>query len=64
VGTTLRYLMYHDTYRDPETARALYARLPEEARRIEGVDFTEAAALCPHRIDIAKHMRRAAHVLA
>lgn len=64
VGTTLRYLMYHDTYRDPETARALFARLPEKARRIEGVDFTEAAALCPHRIDIAKHMQRAAHVLA
>jgi predicted aldo/keto reductase-like oxidoreductase len=64
VGTTLRYLMYHDTYRDPEMARALYERLPEEAKRIEGVDFTEAATLCPHRIDIAKHMQRAAHVLA
>ena len=64
VGTTLRYLMYHDTYRDPEMARALFARLPEQAKRIEGVDFAEAAALCPHKIDIAKHMQRAAHVLA
>jgi hypothetical protein len=64
VGTTLRYLMYHDTYRDPETARALFARLPEGGRRTEGVDFAGASALCPHKIDIAKHMQRAARVLA
>jgi hypothetical protein len=64
VGTTLRYLMYHDSYRDPEKARELFAKLPLEARRIDGVDFTRASALCPHRIDIAKHMQRASEVLA
>lgn len=64
VGTTLRYLMYHDSYRDPETARELFGKLPAEARHIEGVDFREASTLCPHRVDIAKHMQRAAHVLA
>jgi predicted aldo/keto reductase-like oxidoreductase len=64
IGTTLRYLMYHDSYRDVETARQLYAQLPESARHIEGVDFSKAAALCPHQLDIAKHMRRAAEVLA
>jgi hypothetical protein len=64
VGTTLRYLMYHDVYRDPERARALFAQLPAAARQIEGVDFTQASALCPHKVDIAKHMERAVHVLA
>lgn len=64
IGTTLRYLMYHDSYGDAQNARELFAQLPDEAKRIEGVDFREASALCPHRIDIAKHMQRAARVLA
>ena len=64
VGTTLRYLMYHDSYGEPEKARELYAQLPPEARQIEGVDFAQASALCPHRVDIAKHMQRAVDVLA
>src|SRR5262249_9049410 len=34
IGTTLRYLMYHDVYKEPEKAKALFAKLPEEARRI------------------------------
>jgi len=64
VGTTLRYLMYHDTYRDPEMARSLFAQLPADAKKIDGVNFTQASALCPNRVDIAKHMHRAAGVLA
>jgi predicted aldo/keto reductase-like oxidoreductase len=64
IGTTLRYLMYHDSYGDGSTARRLFAQLPESARHIAGVDYSKAAALCPHKIDIAKHMRRAAEVLA
>lgn len=63
IGTTLRYLMYHDSYGDQDKARQLFAELPAEARRIAGVDFTQAAAACPHRIDIAKHMQRASEVL-
>lgn len=64
IGTTLRYLMYHDSYGNQEHARQLFAELPTEARRIGGVDFTQAAARCPHQIDIAKHMQRAGEVLA
>ena len=64
IGTTLRYLMYHDSYGNGESARQLYAQLPAAARRFEGVDFTRAATLCPHKIDIAQHMQRAAEVLA
>jgi predicted aldo/keto reductase-like oxidoreductase len=64
IGTTLRYLMYHDVYSEPEKAKELFAGLPEEARRIENVDFSRAAELCPNGIDIPSHMRRAAKVLA
>lgn len=64
IGATLRYLMYHDVYGDPETARRHFAGLPETARRIAGVDYSAAAALCPNGIDIAAHMERAAKVLA
>jgi predicted aldo/keto reductase-like oxidoreductase len=64
IGTTLRYLMYHDSYGDRDKARQLYAELPAAARRFDSVDFTKASALCPHKIDIAKHMQRAAEVLA
>jgi len=64
IGTTLRYLMYHDTYNEPEKAKRLFSELPVEARRIAGVDFTEAAKVCPNGIDIPTHMQRAAKVLA
>jgi predicted aldo/keto reductase-like oxidoreductase len=63
IGTTLRYLMYHDTYKEPEKAKRLFSELPEEARHIEGIDFAEAARLCPNGIDIPTHMQRAAKVL-
>jgi len=64
VGNTLRFLMYHDSYRDPEKARELFAKLPAEARQLAGVDFSAASAVCPRHINIAKHMERASHVLA
>jgi hypothetical protein len=64
IGTTLRYLMYHDTYGEADTARELFAELPADARDFGSVDFSAAAALCPRGIDITAHMRRAAQVLA
>ncbi len=56
--------MYHDSYGDIETARELYGKLPAAAKRIDGVDFAGANALCPHKLDVARHMQRAARVLA
>lgn len=64
IATTLRCLMYHDAYDDPEKARRVFQRLPTEARRLAGVDFSRATAACPHGLDVALHMRRAAKVLA
>jgi predicted aldo/keto reductase-like oxidoreductase len=62
IGTTMRALMYHDAYGEPERARATFAKLPAEARQLSGIDFTAANAVCPNGIDIAAHMRRAAEV--
>ena len=64
IGRTLRYLMYHDAYGEHDQARELYRALPPEARRLTEVDFSAASLACPHGIDIAAQMRRAAEVLA
>ena len=60
----MRYLMYHDAYGEPEKARRLFAALPDEARQLDGVDFSGANRACPHGIDIAAHMARAQQLLA
>lgn len=62
IGTTLRYLMYHDVYGDPERARSLFAKLPAGARRLSDIDFAPANAACPHGVDVVWHMQRAAEV--
>jgi len=63
IGDTMRYLMYHDVYGSPDEARALFrSRLPAQARELSGVDFEPASLACPHGIDLAHHMARAARV--
>jgi len=62
IGTTLRYLMYHDSYGQAEEARAAFAKLPAAAQRLRDVDFSPANAACPHGVDVVGHMRRAADV--
>jgi len=64
IAAPLRYLMYHESYGDPQRARALYARLKPEARRFEGVSFDEAEAACPQGIRIAERLRQAQRVLS
>jgi predicted aldo/keto reductase-like oxidoreductase len=63
IGTTMRYLMYHDVYGETQKARELFAKLPPAAQELDGVDFAPANAACPHGVDVAWHMRRAAAVL-
>ena len=63
IGTTLRYLMYHDSYGEQAKARELFGKLTPEAQCIENIDYTKAAELCPNGVDIAAHMSRAAKVL-
>jgi predicted aldo/keto reductase-like oxidoreductase len=64
VATTLRYLMYHDSYGKRAEARALYQALPEAARHVEGVDFSTASRACPNGLNVAELVARAAQVLA
>ncbi len=63
IAQTLRSLTYHDAYGDRDKARRVFAELPEEARELEGVDFRGANAACPHGVDVATLMQRAARVL-
>lgn len=62
IGTTLRFLMYHDVYGERAKAQSLFRKLPAEAQRISGLDYAAAAARCPYGVDIARHMSRAAEV--
>lgn len=64
IADTLRFLMYHESYGETEKARRLFAALPAPARALEGIDFGEAARVCPQGIDIAARMRRAHELLA
>ena len=63
IADTLRYLMYHDSYRDAGEARRRFAALHEKARQISGIDFEKATAACPNGLDIASLMHRASKVL-
>jgi predicted aldo/keto reductase-like oxidoreductase len=62
IGATMRALMYHDGYQEPEKARELWTSLPERARQLRLIDFSRANAACPHGIDVALHMKRAAEL--
>lgn len=64
IADTLRFVMYHDVYGEPDKARRLFQALPAAARRLDAIDFSAANRACPHGVDVAAHMRRAAQVLA
>jgi predicted aldo/keto reductase-like oxidoreductase len=63
IGATLRCLMYHDVYGQPELARERFRALPAEARAVAAIDFAGADRACPHGLDVSGLMRRAGEVL-
>ncbi|MEO0811952.1 MAG: hypothetical protein AAFY60_03750 [Myxococcota bacterium] len=63
IGSTLRFLMYHDVYGEPEKAKRLFKELPDESQQIAQVDFSGANRACPHGVDVAQLMKRASEVL-
>ncbi|MEL6183140.1 MAG: aldo/keto reductase [Myxococcota bacterium] len=63
IGATLRHLMYHEAYGEPEKARRLHAELPDEVRHYANLDFSKAEAHCPNGVAIGPLMRRAASLL-
>jgi predicted aldo/keto reductase-like oxidoreductase len=62
IGATMRCLMYHDSYGEEAKARELFAQLPAGARKLSGVDFSGANRACPHGVDVAAQMDRAARI--
>jgi len=63
VATTLRCVMYHDVYGDRQKALRVFGQLPEQQRKLAGIDFSPANRACPHGVDVAAHMRRASEIL-
>lgn len=63
VADTLRLLMYHDEYGEPERARRLFRDIPPTERDLAGLDLAAAARACPHGLDLAALLGRAARVL-
>lgn len=63
IADALRYLMYHECYGDPETARLLYAALSPDQRDFDSIDLTEAIKACPQGIQIDQRLKHARSVL-
>jgi hypothetical protein len=63
IGATLRCLMSHDVYGQPDLARERFRALPAGARKLAGVDFSGASRACPHGVDVVSLMDRANKVL-
>ncbi len=64
IADTLRYLMYHDSYHQPEEARRLYHELAAHERDIDQIDLSAAEAACPQGIAIKKRLADAKRVLS
>ncbi|MHC4425907.1 MAG: aldo/keto reductase [Planctomycetota bacterium] len=65
VGDIMRYLMYYNSYGEKDEARALFAKIPAEARnRLLSADYTLAEARCPQWMPIGQFMAEAAAKLA
>jgi len=63
IGDAMRYLMYFESYHEPEMARELYHALPALERDFDGVDFSEANRACPQGINIEKRLSAARQYL-
>lgn len=62
IGDTMRFLMYHDVYREQDKAKKLFREMPIEAQQIAHIDFSGANKVCPHGLDVAAHMKRSAEL--
>jgi predicted aldo/keto reductase-like oxidoreductase len=64
IPEVMRCLMYHNSYQDPELARASFAQIPGSFRsRLTTTDFSSAEARCPNRLPVRRLMREAAERL-
>jgi predicted aldo/keto reductase-like oxidoreductase len=63
IGDTIRGVMYHDAYGEPQRAKELLGRLPVAGGALHAVDFSRANRACPHGVDVASLMRRASEIV-
>ena len=60
ISDVMRYLMYHRSYGESESAKALFKELPSEVRKyISNIDYTTAEKKCPQKMQIGRLMREA-----
>ena len=61
----MRFLMYHNSYGDRETARQLFQQIPSTVRnRLLNIDYSAAEARCPQHLPIGKFIAEAVAKLA
>jgi predicted aldo/keto reductase-like oxidoreductase len=64
IAEVMRYMMYHQSYRETHLARQHFAELPEAVRaNLAKLDFSAAEQLCPQKIAIGEVMKQALEVL-
>jgi predicted aldo/keto reductase-like oxidoreductase len=65
VREIMRYLMYYNSYGEPDTARELFAQIPSGVRdRLLRTDYSLAEARCPQRLPISRLVAEAVSKLA
>jgi len=65
VGDIMRYLMYYNSFGDTQTARQLFAEIPQQTRdKMLTTDYAVAESRCPQRLPIARLMGQAVRTLA
>jgi predicted aldo/keto reductase-like oxidoreductase len=65
VSDVMRYLMYYNSFGDTQTARQLFAEIPQQIHdKMLTADYAAAELRCPQRLPIARFMNQAVHTLA
>jgi hypothetical protein len=65
VSDVMRYLMYYNSFGDTQTARQLFAEIPQQIRdKMLTVDYAAAESRCPQRLPIARFVNQAVRTLA
>lgn len=65
VSDIMRYLMYYNSFGDTQTARQLFAEIPQQIRdKMLTADYTVAESQCPQRLPVTRLMSQAVRTLA
>ena len=65
ISDVMRYLMYYNSYGERDTARQLFAQIPEDARnKLLTIDYSLAQSRCPQHLPIGKLVAEAVSKLA